>query len=124
MGSLFGDVSDTEDPTYLPPLPNQYMNQDKEDLITLQDLLGEDLQPNNDEVDCLLEKNIQLLREENKKQKESSEIANSALQEILNNMWKKVKPIYKMWRKSNPESWAVKCSKKKKSWWFTLQVSL
>lgn len=124
MGSLFGDVSDTEDPTYLPPLPNQYMNQDKEDLITLQDLLGEDLQPNNDGVDCLLEKNIQLLREENKKQKESSEIANSALQEILNNMWKKVKPIYKMWRKSNPESWAVKCSKKKKSWWFTLQVSL
>lgn len=114
MESLFGDVSDTEDPTYLPPLPNQYMNQDKEDLITLQDLLGEDLQPNNDGVDCLLEKNIQLLREENKKQKESSEIANSALQEILNNMWKKVKPM-KRWRKSNPESWAVNVAKRRRA---------
>lgn len=111
--SLFGDVSDNEDPTYFPPLPNRHMNQD-DDLITFQDLLGEDLQPNNDGVDGLLEKNIHLLREENKKQKESSEIANSILQEILNNMWKQIKPM-KRWRKSNPECWAVNVAKRRRA---------
>lgn len=62
MESLFNfdDISDDEDPTYLPPLPNQHMNQDN-DLITLQDLLGDVFQPNNDKVDGLLEKYIILL---------------------------------------------------------------
>lgn len=89
------------------------MNQDN-DLITLQDLLGDIFQPNNDGVDGLLEKYILLLREENKKQKESSEIAKLILQEILNNIWSKVKPM-KRWRKSNPECWVVNVAKRRRA---------
>lgn len=121
MESLFGDVSDNEDPTYL-PIPSQPMDQDDDitytnnhmnphnDLISLQDLLEDDfrpangtpeknlegfLQPDNEGTDGLLEQDIQLLQEENKTLNETAEIANSILEEVFNEMWKEVKPMEK-----------------------------
>ncbi|KAL4713228.1 hypothetical protein ACJJTC_013158 [Scirpophaga incertulas] len=168
MESLFGDVSDTDDPTYLPS-PSQHMDQDDDitctnhhmnpqnDLITLRDLLAEELEPangapeeilegflqlNNERVDGLLEQDIRLLREENRKQndsaiiaisileeilnkigkevkpmgkqKKSAEIVNSILEEILNKMWKQFKPM-KRWRQSNPECWAINVAKRRRA---------
>lgn len=114
MESLFGDVSDQDDPTYVPS-PRHHMDQD-EDLITLQDLLEDNLQPvdeevpkdfmedyvqpNNDGMDGLSEQEneIETLREENRKQKKTATFANSILEIILKKMWKQIKPIKKFIR--------------------------
>lgn len=99
LESLFGDVSDTDDPTY--HLPSELFQQEKEDsddLITLEDLLGHKENVSAKQLDIEEVQNSNHIVEQNYIQhSEVTAIVENILSDILKKALLLIQPL-KRWR--------------------------
>ncbi|KAL4703070.1 hypothetical protein ACJJTC_008656 [Scirpophaga incertulas] len=99
LESLFGDISDTDDPTYHPEnYCPQMERSDSIELITLDDLLG----------------NKENVIPQGEIHSEATAVVDNLLTELLKKTWLLINPK-KRWRKSDPSSWARNVAKKRRA---------
>ncbi|CAH0717701.1 unnamed protein product, partial [Brenthis ino] len=116
LESLFGDVSNTDDPTYrLPEYSHQLENEDSNGLVTLQDLLGN---KENESVQYFdiqeIQNNIEIIEQNKVQYHESMVVVEEILTELFKKSWLLIEPS-KRWRKSNPNNWARNVAKKRRA---------
>ncbi|CAH0723007.1 unnamed protein product, partial [Brenthis ino] len=116
LESLFGDVSDTDDPTYrLPEYSHQLENEDSNGLVTLKDLLGN---KENESVQYFdiqeIQNNIKIIEQNKVQYHESMVVVEEILTELFKKSWLLIEPS-KRWRKSNPNNWARNVAKKRRA---------
>ncbi|CAG5055758.1 unnamed protein product [Parnassius apollo] len=118
LESLFGDVFDADDPTYrLPIFSHQLENENSNNLVTLEDLLGNKENFNAEKFDVEhIQNNIEVFDQGYEQHREITAIIEDILDEVFKKAWLLIEPL-KRWRKSDPSSWARNVVKKKTSRW-------
>ncbi|CAG4954417.1 unnamed protein product [Parnassius apollo] len=116
LESLFGDVSDADDPTYrLPIFSHQLENENSNNLVTLEDLLGNKENFNAEKFDVEhIQNNIEVFDQGYEQHREITAIIEDILDEVFKKAWLLIEPL-KRWRKSDPSSWARNVVKKRRA---------
>ncbi|CAG9793523.1 unnamed protein product [Diatraea saccharalis] len=116
LESFFGDVSDTDDPTYHPQDYSPHMGHvDSADLVTLDDLLGRRDNETREQFEVEeLQNIIEAVQEGEKQNSEATAVVEDFLTDLLKKTWLLLKPT-KRWRKSDPSCWARNVAKKRRA---------
>ncbi|CAG9782675.1 unnamed protein product [Diatraea saccharalis] len=116
LESFFGDVSDTDDPTYHPQDYSPHMGHvDSADLVTLDDLLGRRDNETREQFGVEeLQNIIEAVQEGEKQNSEATAVVEDFLTDLLKKTWLLIKPT-KRWRKSDPSCWARNVAKKRRA---------
>ncbi|CAG5001997.1 unnamed protein product [Parnassius apollo] len=116
LESLFGDVSDADDPTYrLPIFSHQLENENSNNLVTLEDLLGNKENFNAEKFDVEhIQNNIEVFDQGYEQHREITAIIEDILDEVFKKAWLLIEPL-KRWRKSDPSSWVRNVVKKRRA---------